>query len=125
MNISQYDYYCPNCDEILSTTKQVVFDIIRNNNEKAQLFLDPKPGSYNFECKPPITFKKGEMVDFTCPHCHQNLESKKYPKFIQINLKVAKGVIMDVFFSRIYGVRKTYVGIEDFEEEYGEEMENL
>ncbi len=125
LDISQYDYYCPSCNKMLSTTEQVVFDIIRYNKEKAKLFLDPKPGSYKLECKPPLTFEKEELVDFFCPHCQQNLESKKYPKFIQINLKVTKGVSIDVFFSRIYGVHKTYVGIEDFEEEYGDEMKGI
>lgn len=118
-NIDLYDYYCPKCNNMLSDGDYVVFDIIRTNNEKAKLFLSPKPGSYEFKCVPPLNFNKEELVDFCCPKCNQNLSSNKYNKFVQILLKITDKVFIDVFFSRIYGVHKTYVGIEDFEEEFG------
>lgn len=107
---------------MLSDGDYVVFDITRINNEKAKLFLSPKPGSYGFNCVPELSFDKNELVDFSCPKCKNNLSSEKYNKFVQIHLKVTDKVIFDVFFSRIYGVHKTYVGIEDFEEEYGSEI---
>ena len=120
--INQYDYYCPKCDEMLSENNQVIFNIQRKNNEKIKLFLDPRPGSYDIKCEPETTFELTEKVDFYCPHCEGNLESDKYSKFIEIILKVTDKVIFDVFFSRIYGDHTTYVGIEDFEEEYGEKI---
>lgn len=120
--ISEYDYYCPKCDGILSEESQVIFSVQREKGEKVKLFLDPKPGSYNVRCEPEMTFDEGEMVNFHCPHCNDSLESNKYFKFVEIVLKVTESVTFDVFFSRIYGVHKTYVGIEDFEEEYGEQI---
>lgn len=122
IDINQYDYYCPKCNNMLSDGDSVVFDITRTNNEKAKLYLNPKPGSYEFKCLPELNFDKNELVDFSCPKCKNNLSSEKYNKFVQIHLKVTDKVIFDVFFSRIYGVHKTYVGIEDFEEEYGSEI---
>ena len=121
-DINQYDYYCPKCAKMLSNKNHVVFNIVSSKQEKAQLSLNPKPGSYDFICAPQLSFEKDELVDFYCPHCEQNLASDKFNKFIQIHLKITDKVLIDVFFSRIYGLHKTYVGIEDFEEEYGDDI---
>ena len=122
--INQYDYYCPKCDSKLNTNNKVVFNIRRSSDEMIKLFLDPKPMSYNFRCEPePIAaFIENEIVDFSCPHCDKSLESDKYSKFVEIRLMVTENVFFEVFFSRIYGDHKTYVGIEDFEEEYGDKI---
>ncbi len=122
--ISQYDYYCPKCDKMLSENSKVIFNVRRDNNEKIKMFLDPKPGSYKIHCQPETNFSLNEQVDFHCPHCEENLKSDKYSKFVEIVLKVTDNVLFDVFFSRVYGDHKTYVGIEDFEEEYGQKIAN-
>jgi len=121
MKINQYDYKCPKCKERLNEDKHVVFSIKRDNNG-IMLYLDPKPGVYKFVCKPETVFKSDEIIEFHCPHCDKNLKSEKYNKFVEIELAVTKKVSMPVFFSRVHGVHKTYVGIEDFEDEYGHEM---
>ena len=120
--ISQYDYYCPKCDEKLSEENRVLFHVIRSDSSMVKLSLDPKPRSYKYKCEPWTDFKEDEIVDFTCPNCEENLQSDKYSNFIQIILKVTDKVIFDVFFSRVYGDHRTYVGIEDFEEEYGKKI---
>lgn len=122
MTIDEYDYYCPKCSQKLSMDGHVVFDIKRLNNEAGKLYLDPKPGSYEFKCEPEMTFEAGELVDFYCPNCKGSLTSGKYEKFVEIGLKITDQVFIDVFFSRIYGMHKTYVGIEDFENEYGDQI---
>ena len=48
--------------------------------------------------------------------------SDKYSNFVKIILKVTDKVLFDVFFSRVYGDHRTYVGIEDFDEEYGHKI---
>jgi hypothetical protein len=120
--INQFDYHCPKCDEKLSNNSQVIFNITRCDNSFTTLLLDPKPRSYKYKCSPWVDFKENEVVVFTCPHCDSNLASEKYPNFIQITLKVTDKVLFDVFFSCIYGDHRTYVGIEDFEEEYGDKI---
>jgi len=117
--ISQYDYHCPKCDGKLSEDNKVLFHVKTTDQEMVKLFLDPKPRSYKYNCHPWVDFKENEVVDFVCPHCNESLTSEKYSKFVQITLKVTDKVLFDVFFSRVYGDHRTYVGIEDFEEEYG------
>lgn len=123
--INQYDYHCPKCDEKLSKNNQVIFTVKRDNGESATLYLEAKPGSYDYECQPPIQFSEKEIIDFHCPKCDVNLKSSKYSRFVEIILKVSSKVTMEVFFSRVYGIHQTYVGIEDFEEEYGDKISKV
>jgi transcription initiation factor IIE alpha subunit len=120
--INQYDYHCPKCDEKLNRNNEVVLSIKRDNNEEITLYLDPQPGTYHYRCEPNVSFNEKEIVEFHCPSCTANLKSDKYSRFVEIILKVTPKVSMNVFFSRVYGVHKTYVGIEDFEEEYGDKI---
>lgn len=120
--LNDYDYYCPKCKEKLSKGNHVVFNIKKPNKEEGMLYLNPQPGTYEFKCEPEMSFEDGELVEFYCPHCKNSLISTKYEKFVEIVLKVTDQVFIDVFFSRIYGVHKTYVGIEDFENEYGDQI---
>jgi hypothetical protein len=120
--INEYDYYCPSCDKKLSENNEVVFNVVRLNNSVLKIYLEPKPRSYKFRSEHSVSFKEKEVVDFCCPHCKTNLVSKKYPNFVKIILKVTHNVLFDVYFSRIHGDHRTYVGIEDFEEEYGDKI---
>lgn len=120
--INQYKYRCPYCRKKLNNKRHVDFLIKRADGQQATLSMDPKPRTYDFVCTPEINFNKGEIIDFCCPHCEKNLKSNKYSKFVELQLNVTKEVVFQVFFSRIYGIRETYVGIEDFEEEYGSKI---
>ena len=120
--IDQYDYYCSKCNSKLNINKRVEFNIKNQNNENARIYLDPKPRKYSFRCEPTIDFSHREEIDFYCIHCDTNLVSNEFPFFIKILLKLTDKVFFDVYFSRIYGVHETYVGIEDFTEEYGDKM---
>lgn len=123
--INEYEYYCPKCNVKLSKQKKINFLIKRDNNQEAIILLEPKPGSYKYECLPEFNFSEKEIIDFYCPECNANLKSDKYSRFIEITLQVSPKVTMDVFFSRVHGVHKTFVGIEDFENEYGDKISKL
>ena len=125
MIINQYDYHCLKCDQKLSENNQVIFIIKRDNGEQAKLFLDTKPGTYNLKCEPKVDFNEKEIIDFHCSKCDANLKSDKYARFVEIVLRVSPKVSMPVFFSRVYGVHQTFVGIEDFEEEYGDKISKV
>ena len=120
--INEYNYHCFHCKNQLNKNQEVEFLIERNTKERGKIFLSPTPKSYNYRTELEIKFIKDEMVDFICVHCNKNLVSKQYPKFVKIHLKVTDNVLIDVFFSRVHGVQKTYVGLEDFKDIYGDEM---
>ena len=119
MILNQYNYHCPKCNNLLNKDNKVLLNLIRKNGEKARIFLNPKPHSYDVSCEPEISFYENEIVDFICPKCNINLTSAEYDKFIKIILRVTDGVLFDVFLSRVYGDHRTFVGLEDFKEEYG------
>lgn len=125
MILNQYNYHCPKCNNLLNKDNKVLLNLIRKNGEKAQIFLNPKPHSYDAQCVPDISFNEKEIVDFECPQCNNSLQSDEYHKFIRIILKVTDGVLFDVFFSRVYGEHRTFVGIEDFKEEYGDKIKSI
>lgn len=122
--INEYDYICPKCKEQLNENGKVILNVFRSNKENIKIYLDPKPHSYNIICEPVIEFQQNEIVDFICPNCNENLQSDEYEKFVRITLKVTTGVYFDVFFSRVYGDHRTFVGIEDFKEEYGDKIKS-
>jgi hypothetical protein len=125
MDLAVYNYICPHCKHSLNKNKRVVLKIKRKNNETATIYLNPKPFEYDYTTDPPLTLNENEEVTFYCPHCDKDLSSEEYNKFVKILMVVADKLEVDVFFSKIYGIHKTYVGIEDFMDEYGEEIKKL
>ncbi len=123
--LNQYSYHCPHCKSQLNKENEVEFLIERNNNDKVNIYLAPTPKTYGYRTNPNTSFEDKEMVDFLCVKCDESLISDSYKKFIKIHLKVTEKVLIDVFFSRVHGVEKTYVGLEDFKETYGDEMLSL
>ncbi len=71
---------CPHCGESLMDKKNPVDNesSIRLNvevrNQKGVIHLSSIYGSYNYSCD--INIPKGEVANFSCPHCKTNLNSK-------------------------------------------------
>lgn len=121
--IDQYNYHCPYCKAQLNNeNNEVEFLIRRKNKDKVKLFLLPTPYTYGYRTIPVVNFNKNEEVDFNCKSCLKSLISSLFPNYVQIHLKITDKVFLDVFFSSVYGVHKTYVGLEDFMDTYGKEM---
>jgi len=108
-----YQYYCPECYQEISDEEEIIFDVSRSNGDKLKLFLNKLPRNYNIRSEPPTDFVKGELVEFYCPHCTMNLESPQYDKFIEIELKINGKGSIEVSFSKIYGERRTFLGLEE------------
>ena len=123
--LTEYDYHCPKCNQLLNSEKTVVFQIKKSTGETGIIELDPKPGEYTYKCEPDIPFEKGEEIDFYCPACKVNLQSKQYPKYIEMKLRVNSTINFEVLFSRIFDDRRTYVITEDMIEKYGDNPEDL
>lgn len=120
--LNEFNYHCPYCKKQLNKNQEVEFLITTESKRKGKIFLSPTPQTYGFRTEPEFNFKQKEEVEFICANCNENLRSKAYPKYVKIHLKITDKVLIDVFFSRVHGVRKTYVGLEDFKETYGDEM---
>ncbi len=113
MDLSQYTFSCPHCNEPLSYQGVVTLNTVRENGEKGTIRLAASVGNYSYEHEPRVEFIDGEVVDFLCPKCNTTLETDQYEDFALLKMKVDKNIEFEVIFSRKAGKRKTYVITED------------
>ena len=123
--LAEYDYHCPHCNQLLNADNTVIFKIEKSTGEKGFIDLNPKVGEYSYKCEPNMVFKNGEEMEFFCPACKVNLKSEKFPKFVELLLRVSSSVHFEMLFSRVFGDRRTYVITEDMTEKYGDNPEDL
>ena len=119
MDIKKFIFSCPYCDGILSQNGVIRLKTERTNGDIGEINLSTSFGNYKYDHVPVVTFEKGEIVEFICPHCDTNLDSEEYLHFAQVKMKVDENIEFDVIFSRKAGLRKTYVITEDGIESYG------
>ena len=120
--IGSYDYHCPHCDQDLKGENGIEF-ITKNENGKTKIiYLDPNLGKYEFYYDYSHVFKEKEKVDFFCSHCRESLQSAKHQDYVEIIMRVSNEVQFEVLFSRLYGVKRTYIVMEDYVEKHGEDL---
>jgi len=122
---ASYKYHCPKCDSELNHNKRVQLNIMKNERLFTVISLNPKPGEYDYECDPQVDFEKGELLDFHCPACKENLQSDRFKDFISIVLRPADKINFEVLFDRGAGQHTTYVMTEDMIEKHGEHPKDL
>jgi len=122
---STYKYYCPKCDVKLNYKQRVNFKIMKEGKFVTILQLNPRPGDYEYECDPKMTFKKGEVLDFYCPSCNENLCSDRFKDFVSVLLRPADKIEFEVLFARAAGQHTTYVMTEDMVEKHGDHPKDL
>jgi len=120
--IGNYDYHCPHCDTDLKGEKGIEFITKNEKGKTKSIFLDPNLGKYEFHYDYSHDFKDNEKVEFSCPHCKENLQSSKHSDYVEIIMYVSSEVKFEVLFSRIYGIKRTYIVMEDYVERHGEDI---
>lgn len=120
--IGTYEYHCPHCKENLSAKEGIEFKTKNEDGKMLSIFLDPTLGKYDFHYDYSHVFKKKEKVDFSCPKCESSLQSSKHSDYVEILMIVSEDVQFEVLFSRLYGVKRTYIVMEDYIEKHGEDM---
>ena len=118
MDIKKFIFSCPHCDGVLSKNGVISLNTLRENGDEGVIHLSTSFGNYSYDHVPQCEFEKGEIVEFLCTHCNENLDSEEYLHFAQLKMKVDKNIEFDVIFSRKSGLRKTYVITEDGIESY-------
>jgi len=109
----KYNYHCPSCDFQLTNNNQIHFKVETTTGQKGDLFLSAVPGDYGYRSDESLGFTQGESIGFFCPSCSTNLVSKDHPELIEINMKVSKDIVFEVFFSPVCGEKVTYVMMEN------------
>ena len=105
----EFDYKCPKCKSLLNIGNKIVFSVKVKSENKGLIMFDKELGNYQVKKHDLIQYKKGEMVGFYCPICHENLAAN------DVNANLARVLMVDddgdehiVLFSKIAGEQATY-----------------
>ncbi len=104
----EINYLCPKCRSFLNIGTKVVLSVHSKDDQKGLLLFEKRLGDYDVKKHDLIQYKKGEMVGFFCPICHENLSS-------DLNQSLARVIMIDendseceVLFSKVVGEQATY-----------------
>ena len=120
--MKENDYLCPKCKGHLNTGGKIVFSTKTSRNKKGLILLNPEIGGYTYEHHENYSFKKGEVIQFNCPICSTDLTSKENEKFAGVMMIDHNDMEYNVLFSRVAGVKSTYVVSTDNVESFGDDV---
>lgn len=118
MDLKNFCFSCPFCNQELNGGDEIELVTQRHNGDRGRMFLSTTFGNYTYRHLPETEFEPGEVVDFYCPSCSQNLEAPQHDNFALVHMDVGSGIKFEIIFSREAGKRKTYVITDDGIETY-------
>ena len=118
------DFLCPKCNGQLNVGDVLFFVSKLTDNRDGILLLHPELGNYNVMNHKSFQISRGELVEFFCPICHENLTSEIEKNLALIFMIDKKHVQHSILFSKINGERCTYKITGDDVESFGEDSEN-
>lgn len=103
------EYLCKACRGILNPKVSIVLSAMKINSSKRGLvLLNPELGNYTRITHPSFDVEEGVEYIYTCPICHSQLNSMKYPHLVRIIMRDEKGKEFDIYFSGIAGEKCTF-----------------
>lgn len=115
------DFRCPHCKNLLNVSDNIVFSTRNRWGKEGIVLLHPELGNYSVIMHPEFVVPKGEMLDFYCPYCNQQLLSQRNKSLARILMSDDKGLEYEIHFSRIAGQHSTYKIIGNNIEIFGED----
>ena len=119
--MKQNDYKCPKCRGHLNAGGHVIFSTMNTKKTKGLLLLSPSVGDYSFKKHEAYNVTDGELIEFFCPICQENLKSKKNPDFVELKMVDHNSEEYGVMFSRKAGVKSTYVVANENVKSFGDD----
>lgn len=120
----EINYKCPKCRSYLNIGKKIVLSVKVESEQKGLILFEKELGNYEVKKHDLIQYKKGDLVGFYCPICHENLAAD------DVNSNLAKVIMVDdenhesiVMFSKVVGEHATYKVSDSKIESYGEDKE--
>lgn len=85
------------------------------------LLVNPELGDYSVKMHPDFNdFEEGEIVNFICPICYENLDAEEYDKNLaKVIMQEEDGKESTIVFSKITGEKCTYQIKNDVIKSYG------
>ncbi|HOY32160.1 MAG TPA: hypothetical protein PKW80_09800 [Bacteroidales bacterium] len=119
------NFLCPHCRGHLRVSNSIIFLTKTNKGKSGLLLVSPELGDYNVKVHPEYNnFEEGEIVNFICPICYENLDAKEYDKNLaKIIMKEEDGKESTIVFSKITGEKCTYKIYQGTISSYGTDAE--
>ena len=103
------EYLCKACRGQLYVQTGIVLAATKLNSSKRGLvILNPELGNYTKTTHPSFELETGSEYLITCPICHSQRNSMKYPHLVRIIMIDEQGKESDIYFSGIIGEKCTY-----------------
>ena len=118
------DFLCPKCNGQLNVGDVLFFVSKLADNRDGILLLHPELGNYSVMNHKSFHISMGELVEFFCPICHENLTSEIDSNLALISMIDKEHVQHSILFSKISGERCTYKITGHDVESFGEDSAN-
>lgn len=104
------NFLCPHCKGHLRVSNSIIFLTKTSKGKSGLLLVSSELGDYTIKMHPEYSdFKEGEIVNFICPICYENLDAKEYSKNLaKIIMQEEDGSESIIVFSKITGEKCTY-----------------
>lgn len=103
------EYLCKACRGHLMIENSLVLAATKiNSSKRGLIFLNPELGNYTKTTHPSFHIDPGAEYMYTCPICHSQLNSMKYPHLVHLIMVDDDGKESDIYFSGIAGEKCTY-----------------
>jgi rubredoxin len=121
-NEMKTNFLCPHCRGHLRVSNSIIFLTKTTKGKSGLLLVNPELGDYSVKMHPEYNdFEEGEVVNFICPICYENLDAKEYNKNLaKIIMQDENGKESTIVFSKITGEKCTYQIHEGVVKSYGE-----
>ena len=118
------NYICPKCKSYLNIADKIVLSLKIKNKQEGLILFEKELGNYDVKKHDIIEYKKGDVLGFYCPICHENLAAD------DVNSNLAKIIMLDekgkeseIVFSKVVGEHATYKLKENEIEIFGEDSD--
>ncbi len=118
-------YYCPFCKAALNVKGNVVLAARKkvDLDNKGVVLMHEEIGNYHSEMSESLQVQPGDVVDFYCPVCMENLEIEKGEDLAGIKHIDEFGKETMMIFSRVYGEKSSFqIDADSNIKSYGERL---
>jgi hypothetical protein len=104
------NFLCPHCRGHLRVSNSIIFLTKTSKGKSGLLLLSPELGDYSVKIHPEYSnFTDGEILNFICPICYENLDAEEYDKNLaKVIMQEEDGKESTIVFSKITGEKCTY-----------------
>jgi hypothetical protein len=104
------NFLCPHCKGHLRVSNSIIFLTKTTKGKSGLLLISAELGDYTVKLHPSYNnFEEGEVVNFICPICYENLDAEEFDKNLaKVIMQEENGHESTIVFSKIVGEKCTY-----------------